>query len=302
MSARTVLMVGSARAAGTSTSEALGHYLLERLQDPEARLLHVNRLRGEMACQSLLRDVDLAGLVVLCAPLYVDSLPYLVIRAFERIARHRAAAAARHTTRLVAIINCGFPEAHQTKTALDICQGRGIARRAACSRRSRGPHGPASHPVAPVHIDGVPTLEAGSPGQRRAPPAGGAAIRCVGGAEGRAGAQGRQNSITQSHRGRRERRDGKTASRRAAEVAENGGMAKQHHAEPQRSQRTEGWQNSITQSRRERREQRECKGIGGGLGATSNHDRRSGFGDIRESDAAGRHATHRWPPTPGQAT
>lgn len=122
MSARTILMVGSARPTGTSTSESLGHYLMERLQDPEARVLHVNRVRGEMACQSLLRDVDLAGLIVLCAPLYVDSLPYLVVRAFERIARHRAVAAARHTTRLVAIINCGFPEARQTKTALDICQ------------------------------------------------------------------------------------------------------------------------------------------------------------------------------------
>lgn len=122
MSARTVLMVGSSRPTGTSTSESLGRYLLNRLDDRDARVLHVNRLRSEESCQSLLRDVDLAGLVVLAAPLYVDSLPYLVIRAFERIARHRLAAPARHTTRLVAIINCGFPEAHHTTTALDICR------------------------------------------------------------------------------------------------------------------------------------------------------------------------------------
>lgn len=122
MSARTVLMVGSARPTGTSTSESLGRYLLDRLQDRQARVLHVNRLRSDASCESLLRDVDLAGLVVLAAPVYVDSLPYLVTRAFEKIARHRAVAAARHTTRLVAIINCGFPEAFHTTTALDICR------------------------------------------------------------------------------------------------------------------------------------------------------------------------------------
>jgi hypothetical protein len=118
----TVLLVGSARPTGTSTSESLGRYLLQRLGESDEGLHHVNRVRGEMACQSLLRAVDLADLVVLATPLYVDSLPYLLTRAMERIARHRGNMRAGDDTRLLAIVNCGFPEAHHTTTALDICR------------------------------------------------------------------------------------------------------------------------------------------------------------------------------------
>jgi hypothetical protein len=60
--------------------------------------------------------------LVIAFPLYVDSLPYLVIRAMEHIARHRQARGEGKSQRLVSIANCGFPEAHQNDTALAICR------------------------------------------------------------------------------------------------------------------------------------------------------------------------------------
>jgi hypothetical protein len=70
----------------------------------------------------LLAAADLADVLVIAFPLYVDSLPYLVIRAMEHIARHRQARGEGKSQRLVSIANCGFPEAHQNDTALAICR------------------------------------------------------------------------------------------------------------------------------------------------------------------------------------
>ena len=83
-----LLLIGSPKPAGESSSESLGTYLLERLAERgiHTETHHVARaMRTEARTQELLYAVDHADLFILAFPLYVDSLPYLAIEALERI-------------------------------------------------------------------------------------------------------------------------------------------------------------------------------------------------------------------------
>lgn len=124
MTQRALLLVGSAKRP-RSTSESLGTYLLERLQErgweTETILLHRALRSGERQAE-LLAAVDRAGLILLAFPLYVDTLPALATRALERIAAHRREVEPPDGRRLVAIANCGFPEPQHNDTALAICR------------------------------------------------------------------------------------------------------------------------------------------------------------------------------------
>lgn len=117
---RVLLLVGSAKAAGRSTSEALAQYLAARFARGGAvvSLLPINRSRRAAEDARLIAAVDDADLFMVVTPLYVDSLPYLVTRSLEIIARHQP----RGRRRLAALINCGFPEAVQCETALAILE------------------------------------------------------------------------------------------------------------------------------------------------------------------------------------
>lgn len=120
-----LLLVGSAKPTGESSSEALGAYLLERLADrgvsTETRYV-ARALRTETRVQEMLQAVDRADLLILAFPLYVDSLPYLLTAALERIASHRQEQTSPAPAALLAIANCGFPEAQHNNTALAICE------------------------------------------------------------------------------------------------------------------------------------------------------------------------------------
>jgi hypothetical protein len=66
------------------------------------------------------QEVAAADLFVLVSPLYVDALPALATRALETIAKVRP-----HKSgfdRFALLVNCGFPEPEQTRTALHIAQ------------------------------------------------------------------------------------------------------------------------------------------------------------------------------------
>ena len=123
-----LLLIGSAKPAGESSSEALGAYLAQRLVEHgvQTATMHVARaLRTEARTSELLEAVDRAGLLILAFPLYVDSLPYLATEALERIATHRQAQpspSASPPASFLAIANCGFPEAAHNATALAICR------------------------------------------------------------------------------------------------------------------------------------------------------------------------------------
>lgn len=124
---RAALLVGSAKPAGASTSEALGTYLLERLAERgvTTQALPVDRSPAARERRQLVEAVARADLFVLATPVYVDSLPYLAVRALESIAAARAIA--RPPCAFAALVNCGFPEARQCDTTIAIA--RAFARR-----------------------------------------------------------------------------------------------------------------------------------------------------------------------------
>ncbi len=120
---RVLLLTGSPRGK-KSTSQALGGFLLDRLEErgvatDTVRLYTVQKSAERQAM--LLHRVDEADLVVLAFPVYVDSLPAPVIASLERIARHRRQTPGRRPQRFVALSNCGFPEPAHTETPLAMC-------------------------------------------------------------------------------------------------------------------------------------------------------------------------------------
>ena len=121
---RALLLVGSPKTR-KSTSNSLGTYLFEQLSarsiETETIYLHTV-LRSPAKMQALMDAVDVADLVTLAFPIYVDSLPAPVIEALERIAVHRKERRQTRQQLFAAVANCGFPEAYQCNTALAICE------------------------------------------------------------------------------------------------------------------------------------------------------------------------------------
>ena len=120
-----VLLIGSAKREGESTSEALGSYLMTRLNGHgvATSTFAVHRaLRTSDRTAALLEAVDACDLLVLAFPLYVDTLPSLATRALETIAAHRSGSNSIHQPWFLAVANCGFPEAEHNDVALAICE------------------------------------------------------------------------------------------------------------------------------------------------------------------------------------
>jgi multimeric flavodoxin WrbA len=122
---RALLILGSPKTHEASTSGALGGFLLDCIEkqgwETESLTLRasLNRPEGEA---ELLSAVKRAGLILFVFPLYVDALPYLVTKAMAVIAAHRRPEREDAAQRVVAVVNSGFPEAHQNSLALAICR------------------------------------------------------------------------------------------------------------------------------------------------------------------------------------
>jgi len=122
------LLVGSPRTR-KSTSHSLGSYLFKQLsaRNIQTKTIHIHTsLRSPERMKTLLEAVDVADLVLLAFPLYIDSLPAPTIEALERIAAHRASNMETNPPQtqrqlFAALSNCGFPEARHSDTALAIC-------------------------------------------------------------------------------------------------------------------------------------------------------------------------------------
>lgn len=116
-----IFLVGSPKAS-PSTSGALCKYLARQLRkrffktitSPIGRISSVN--------DAFFSRMDLADIVILATPLYVDCLPYPVIHALEAIASRRQSLSGPKAQRFMCILNCGFPESRQNDTALAICR------------------------------------------------------------------------------------------------------------------------------------------------------------------------------------
>lgn len=121
MSRHILLLIGSAKKE-QSNSQSLGTYLIEKLQQKgfEAETLFVRSAVKET--DKFIGAIERADIIVLASPLYVDSLPYSVVRSMEQVAEHRKNLKSDKKQLFATIINCGFPEAHQNNTAIAICR------------------------------------------------------------------------------------------------------------------------------------------------------------------------------------
>jgi multimeric flavodoxin WrbA len=121
---RALLLVGSPKTR-RSTSNSLGEYLFEQLgtQAIQTETIYLHPvLRNPQKMQALLDAVEVADLVMLAFPIYVDTLPAPVIEALERISAYRQEVDPSQRQLFTAIANCGFPEAYQCDTALAMCE------------------------------------------------------------------------------------------------------------------------------------------------------------------------------------
>ncbi len=121
---RVLLLVGSAKHPH-STSESLGTYLIEKLQERgfETETLFIHKsLKSDDRRDELLAATNHPDIIVMAFPLYIDSLPYLVIRIMELIAKNRQEKKDLMEQSLVCIVNNGFPESYQNNTAIAICR------------------------------------------------------------------------------------------------------------------------------------------------------------------------------------
>jgi len=119
-----ILLLNGSPKPAHSTSASLGEYLLDRLTERgvQTSTLRINSsINTPESIQEMLTAIEAADIIILAFPLYVDSLPYGCMRAFEIIAEkyHNAA---KNGQRMIAICNSGFPEASQSEIALDICK------------------------------------------------------------------------------------------------------------------------------------------------------------------------------------
>jgi hypothetical protein len=122
---RALLIIGSPKVKSPSTSGVLGDYVLQHLQqqgwETESLLLRRTLLQGEGKAE-LLRAIDRADLLLVAFPLYLDSLPFLMMKLLEGMAAHLSSHPQNSPKRLFAIANNGFPEAHHNALALAICR------------------------------------------------------------------------------------------------------------------------------------------------------------------------------------
>lgn len=117
-----LVLIGSPRSS-RSTSHSLAAYLAERLNGMGiiAEMMHVYPLLTTPGgLGRMLEAADKADTLVFVSPLYVDSVPSGVVCLMEAIAERRSAAGMHKHQRLLAISNCGFPEARHNDPALKI--------------------------------------------------------------------------------------------------------------------------------------------------------------------------------------
>ena len=109
-----VIINGSGKPRGQSTSESLARGLAQAME-AQAQMVQAKQCLEEgLSFRRLQEALAAADLAVVATPLYVDGLPYPLVRTLELLRDHPI------ETRppLVGIVNCGFPEAKHCDLAL----------------------------------------------------------------------------------------------------------------------------------------------------------------------------------------
>ena len=119
-----VVLIGSPKPIKRSASARLAAGLLTRLEaeGKTVQWIHLGEaVRSPEKTREMLGAIDEAALVLLSAPLYVDSLPSPTIEALEKIALHRASDGDRRPG-FVSTLQCGFVEPKLNQVAERICR------------------------------------------------------------------------------------------------------------------------------------------------------------------------------------
>ena len=124
---KAILLIGSPKGKDSS-SASLGSYLLSKVEEynvsTEKVYLH-SEINTETKRIQFLEKIEETDIIILAAPLYVDTLPAKVIKALSIIAETRKNKNSDHSDiekdkSFAVIVNCGFPEADQNKTAIKV--------------------------------------------------------------------------------------------------------------------------------------------------------------------------------------
>jgi len=125
MTQRALILIGSPKGLEKSNSARHGSVFVRAL---EARGWHVDRVHTHQAVRSDESRVNLkrvaleADLVLLIAPLYVDTLPGPALRAMEILASGNERELPEKKPRFAALIHCGFIEPKHNRAAIDLCR------------------------------------------------------------------------------------------------------------------------------------------------------------------------------------
>lgn len=117
-----IFLIGSPKKK-ISASESVADYLSKLLnrQGVQTKKLRISDLfESEGGMQEMLFLVDSSDVIVLSAPVYVDSPPYVVTRFMELVADHRERATDLRKQLFYAISNCGYPESKNNDISLTI--------------------------------------------------------------------------------------------------------------------------------------------------------------------------------------
>ena len=109
---KVLLLVGSP-AKSKSTSNSIGEYILDNLDENvyDREIMHLYSVHNsEEKLNLLLARINDVDLLIISAPLYVDTTPAVVIRVLQAIHKFRMENKPTKEQRMLAISNSGFPE------------------------------------------------------------------------------------------------------------------------------------------------------------------------------------------------
>lgn len=119
---KAVLLVGSPRGE-KSTSTSIVNYIsnILRSKEIEGEIFWVALIINKKEeIDRMLKAIDDSDIVLLAVPLYIDSAPYIVIKAMEIVNAYRQDQAKRKQQIFFPIINSGFPERSHFPVAIKI--------------------------------------------------------------------------------------------------------------------------------------------------------------------------------------
>lgn len=118
---RVAVLQASARAPGTSTSQAIADHLAARLTTlgVAVEIVPATRFaRDRHTAVAAAATLASAEALVVASPLYVSTLPYLAMRALTETAQARGKEPSPQL--LFGVVNCGFPEPEHTRHAFGV--------------------------------------------------------------------------------------------------------------------------------------------------------------------------------------